>query len=160
MTSLVQRQAIRVIPQVRPAVRSLCRRSYPNHPRGCPNWNKRSTCPPNAPLLREILNLSLPVYCVYNAFDLAGHIAKMRRGHPDWTERQLRCVLYWQGRARKQLRGKVRGFLEDHPDCIAVYCPEGAGIDVTATMASVGINLEWPPVSAAYQVALVGTPRK
>jgi len=33
-------------------------------------------------------------------------------------------------------------------------------VDVTATMASLGIKLEWPPVKVAYQVALVGTPKQ
>jgi hypothetical protein len=41
---------------------------------------------------------------------------------------------------------------------IAVTCPEACGVDVTATMASIGVALEWPPVSTAYQVALVGSP--
>jgi len=105
-----------------------------------------------------VIDLSQPVYCVYNRFDLAHHVRRMRRRHPEWSERQLRCCLYWQSKARKQLRLKVEAFLRDHPGLVALYVPEACGVDVTATMRSIGIELQWPPVSVAYQVALVGTP--
>ena len=132
---------------------------YPGHPRGCPNWNRRATCPPQAPLLHDVLDLKRPVHCVSNAFDLAAHVARMRARHPDWSYRKLVCCLYWQGAARKRLRERVSDFLAHHPGCIVLYCPEANGVDVTATMAAIGVDLEWPPVSVAYQVALVGTPR-
>lgn len=82
----------------------------------------------------------------------------MKAKHPGWSRWQLRCCLYWQPKAKKQLRQKVEAFLEEHPGCIAVYTPEAYGVDVTAAMASIGIDLEWPPERFAYQVALVGTP--
>ena len=141
-------------------MRRLCRRPYPGHPRGCPNWNKRPTCPPQAPLLPSVLDLSQLVWCIYNAFDLAAHVKRMRARHPAWSDRQVRCCLYWQGTARAQLRKKIAAFLEKHPGCEVLHCPEACGVDVTATMASIGIELEWPPESVAYQVALVGTPVK
>lgn len=33
-------------------------------------------------------------------------------------------------------------------------------VDVTATMRSVGIDLEWPPITKAYQIALAGKCRR
>ena len=150
------------MPVVRPVlnakVRGLCRKPYPGHPRGCPNWNSRATCPPGAPLLSRLLDLSQPVYCAYNAFDLAAHVARMKVRHPEWSKRQLHCCLYWQGTARKQLRIRVDQFLERQPELIVLYCPEACGVDVTATMESLGISLEWPPARTTYQVALIGTP--
>lgn len=146
-------------PVVNLSVRGLCRKPYPGHPKGCPNWNKRPACPPQAPLLESVLDLTKPVYCAYNAFDLGAHVSRMQRRHPHWSDRQLRCCLYWQGTARAALRGKVQAFLEEHPGCIVLYCPEACGVNVTATMASIGIDLEWPPVTVAYQVALLGTPK-
>lgn len=148
-----------VSPVLVPGVRNLCRKPYHGHPRGCPNWGKRPTCPPQAPLLADLLDLGLPVHCIYNAFDLARHVAKMKRKHPDWSDRQLRCCLYWQGTARAALRKKIEAFLGRRPGLIAVMCPEACGVDVTATMASLGITLQWPPVLVAYQVALVGSPK-
>jgi hypothetical protein len=84
----------------------------------------------------------------------------MREKHPDWSERQLRCCLYWQGTARAALRRKIEAFLAGQPGLLAITCPEACGVDVTATMSSLGIELEWPPVSVAYRVALVGTPKR
>jgi len=149
-----------VVPVIGRGVLALCRKPYYGHPRGCPNWGKRPTCPPQAPLLADLLDLDLPVHCIYNAYDLARHVAKMKKKHPDWSDRQLKCCLYWQGTARAALRKKVDVFLVDHPGLIVVNVPEACGVDVTATMASLGIALEWPPVSVAYQVALVGTPKR
>jgi hypothetical protein len=150
----------RVTPVLHPGVRALCRRAYPGHPKGCPNFNRRETCPPQAPLLERVLDLCGPIYCVYNRFDLGAHVARMTRRHPDWSERRLLCCLYWQPRARKQLREKVQAFLTGHPGSVAVYVPEACGVDVTATMASIGVALQWPPRTVAYQVALVGAPAR
>jgi len=147
-----------VRPVVHPEVRLLCRRPYLGHARGCPNWGRRPTCPPAAPLITESLDLSRAVFCVYNAFDLAAHVRRMRALHPEWSERQLHCCLYWQAGARKQLQCRMHEFLLTHPGLVLVYVPEACGVDVTATMASLGVTLEWPPMHLAYQVALAGTP--
>jgi hypothetical protein len=90
----------------------------------------------------------------------ARHVARMRERHPAWSERRLRCCLYWQGRARAALRREVQVAMQASPGSRAVYCPEACGVNVTATMASIGIELEWPPVTLAYQVALVGMARE
>ena len=147
-----------VVPALNPGVRSLCCKPYPGHPRGCPNWGQRDSCPPRAPFLTDVLDLSKPVYCIYNEFDLATHVARMREKHPEWSERQARCCLYWQQTARKSLREKLGRFSLEQPEYIVLYVPEACGVDVTATMASIGIHLEWPPISIAYQVALAGMP--
>ncbi len=158
-----------VTPVLDESVRDLCCRPYPGHPKGCPNWGKRDTCPPAAPLLQDILTLVEPVFAVWNRFDLAAHVARMRERHPGWSDRQLYCCLCWQGTARKQLRAKIKCFLHEqnlanaldlkyHVDLLVVGCPEACGVNVTATLASIGITLEWPPRVWAYQVVLVGQP--
>jgi len=151
---------IEVEPVMRASVRGLCGKAYPGHPRGCPNLGRRPTCPPEAPLLPKLLDLRKPVYCIFNAFDLGAHVALMKAKHRDWSDRQLRCCLYWQGTARAALRKKIDAFVAGRPELMVVRCPEACGVDVTATMASIGVTLEWPPVSTAYQVALVGSPKR
>lgn len=154
----------RVEPVVDPSVRGLCTRRYPGHPRGCPNHNKKPGCPPSAPLLSETLDLTRPLWAVYNIFDLGAHVARMRDKHPEWSDRQLACCLYWQPKARKQLRNVIthhhswwmkqpsfRGVLR------VIACPEAQGVNLTATMASAGIFLEWPPQQVAYQIVLAGS---
>jgi len=137
-------------------LRKLCTRRYPGHPRGCPNFGKRDSCPPQAPLINETLDLTQPVWVIYNDFDLASHVAKMRARHPNWTERQMYCLLYWQPTARKHLRAVIEEFLQQHPGLLVVSTPEAQGVDVTSTMRGVGIYLEWPPRNVAYQVVLAG----
>lgn len=145
-----------VIPVVDLSVRKLCYKPYYNHPRGCPNYGKRDTCPPNAPLIYNVLDLSKPIYCVYNVFDFGNHVKKMREKHPKWSKRQVECCLYWQGKARKSLKNIIELFLETHRGMKVIECPEACGINVTSTMKKIGIELEWFPRTLAYQVVLVG----
>ncbi len=39
---------------------------------------------------------------------------------------------------------------------IITVVPEAMGVNVTETMKRVGIELEWPPVNVAYQIAMGG----
>ena len=141
-------------------VRGLCQQPYPGHPRGCPNYGKRPTCPPAAPWIGDFLRLDLPHWLVWTRFDLAAHVQRMRDRHPAWSERQLRCCLYWQAAQRKLLKGAVAlvtGVTRlDGYRYVHSLCPEGMGVNVTASMERVGIVLEWPPERTAYQVAVVG----
>jgi len=170
----MQEALLRVEPVIDYSVRGLCVRPYPNHPKGCPNFDKRGTCPPDAPTIGQILDLQRPVYLVYNRFDFGAHVEKMRAKHPDWSQRQLENCLYWQGTARKRLKKKIyvarlkifevlsrpavippaQGFRLE-----VLTVPEACGVNVTATMQKIGIQLEWPPVEYAYQVALIGVRR-
>ena len=145
-----------VVPVLNPSVRGLCTRPYPGHPRGCPNHGKRDTCPPAAPLLGEYYDLSRAVWVIWNRFPFGEHVARMQAKHPDWSDRQLACCLYWQGTARKQLEETIAMFTMAVGALSVTRCPEAMGVDVTATMASLGISLEWPPGQWAYQVALAG----
>ena len=150
-----------VKPVIDYSVRGLCRKPYTGHVRGCPNWHnlKRKQCPPHGPKIEEIIDINKEVFCIYNIFPIGEHIIKMREKHPFWSERQLACCLYWQPKARKQLREKIKDFLrsrEDRQELKIVDCPEGCGVNVTETMKQLGIELEWPPKVYAYQVVLMG----
>ena len=136
----------------------LCRLKYPNHPKGCPNYGKKVCCPPRAKHL-SLLIKSSPIYIIWNVFLFGRHVQKMKLKHPEWSERQARCCLYWQGKARKQLVEEVKNFLLVHPDMYIVSCPEASGVNVTKTMASIDKILEWPPETIAYQVVLAGERR-
>jgi len=149
-----------VKPVIDYSVKALCRKPYHNHPGGCPNSYRedKKQCPPRAPKIEDVLDLSKPVYCLYNVYPFGEHTAKMRKKHPDWTEPQVRCCLYWQSTARKQLREQIKKFLKEHRGLINVECPEGCGVNLTATMKTIGIELEWPPETVAYQIILIGSP--
>jgi hypothetical protein len=145
-------------------VRGLCAKPYPLHPHGCPNFGKKAGCPPTAPRLEEFFDTSLPTYVVWNVFPLGAHVRAMAAKHPDWSERQLYCCcLYWQPRARAALETEIERFLTLAPRLVAcryvTRCPEAMGLDVTATMHSICVELEWPPRENAVQVAFVGARR-
>lgn len=146
------------------SVRELCKRPYTNHPKGCPNYGKKKGCPPQALLLNEVLDLAEPVWAVWVKFDLAAHRERMRGKHPNWSRRQLDCLLYWQGTVLKELRHKVCNFCtmrllyKQSKNLDAYYCPEAMGVNVTETMRQIGVELEWPPKISVRKIALVGTP--
>jgi predicted metal-binding protein len=149
-----------VTPVIDRRVRALCKKPYYNHPKGCPNFGVKEGCPPHVKFYDQEFDLTKPVFVIYNVFDFAAHVEKMRKAHPNWTQRQLECSRYWQVSARKALRLKISAFLKEHPEYVANTCPEAMGVNVTDTMKSIGIELEWPPVNKTYQVALAGIPKK
>lgn len=151
---------IKVVPVIDYSVRNFCTRPYPGHPRGCPNYGKRSACPPQAPYFEQVFDLNKPIYAICNVFHLRKHVELMRARHPNWTDRQLRCCLYWQPKARKQLAGEIERFKFHHPSYKVVTVPEALGVNITETMKRLGVDLEWPPQEVAYQVALAGYPRE
>jgi predicted metal-binding protein len=156
----------RVTVKLDPSVRDLCRRPYPGHSRGCPNAGKKFGCPPAAPPLGELLDLSRKVYAVWVDFDLAAHRRRMLAKHPDWSDRQANCCLYWQRTADGQLADHILDLLRNGlrqiipPPIKTVFCPEACGVDMTATMLTAGIALEWPPVETVRKIKLIGTSAK
>ena len=149
---------IRVDPEIDYRVRGLCARPYPLHPKGCPNVGKCDRCPPAAPFFNEAFDLRRQVYAVVNEFNLGQHVARMAVRNPAWSARQLACVLYWQGTARKQLNAKIQAALGHLPGYAATWCPEGMGVNITNTLAAAGVELEWPPKEIVRQVALLAVP--
>ena len=159
-------QARMVKPVYRPSVRDLCTKRYHNHPKGCPNYNVRCDCPPNVPLLPEIFDTGAAFWALWAEFDLGAHVSKMRAAHPGWKWPQLVCCLYWQGTVRKFLRNHANEWMANYAascsgliqasDIICTEGPEAIGVDVTATMKQLGVQLEWPPKQIVSKVILLG----
>jgi len=147
----------RVKPVIEPEVRNLCTRPYHNHPHGCPNYGKRDTCPPTAKLFNKVYDLSRPVWALWTSFDLGEHVARMKARHPKWTYRQTSCCLYWQGTVRKFLREHAqKWWMGADVGTLITTCPEAMGINLTATMASIGVKLEWPPKQYTRVIYVAG----
>ena len=58
------------------------------------------------------------------------------------------------------LAGNGKEAVKKFPGYYIESCPEGAGVNITTTMKSIGIDLEWPPKRYAYQVVLAGKKNK
>ena len=139
--------------------KDMCILPYYRHPKGCPNYGRKRGCPPHSRFYDDIYDISKPIYAIYNVFDFAGHVQRMRDKHPNWSQRQLECCLYWQGTARKALREYVVPWMGEYPGYSIESTPEAMGVDITNTLLDVGVALEWPPVHVTYQVVLGGIRR-
>jgi hypothetical protein len=140
---------------------TYCVQPYYNHPRGCPNVGRKPGCPPASVRIETVMAMDKPMWVVWNEFDLAAHRLRMLDKHPNWTDRQQDCCLYWQNSARKQLRRIVDRFLAEHlmesfNHACVLWTPEANGVDVTGTMAACGVSLEWPVRTLARQVVVIG----
>jgi len=109
------------------------------------------------PFILDVLDTNKPTYIAFSTFDLAAHVAKMKDRHPDWTDRQLKNVLYWQPASRKLLREKIK-LAQDMTECdLVITCPEAMGVNVYMTCRVSGLILE--PIkylNTCHHVALVG----
>lgn len=132
-----------------------CAIPYPNHPKGCPNISK---CIEK----RNDFNFwnELEWYAIMEKFDLKSHSEKMKLKHPNWTERQCRNLLYWQGGVRKRLREKTFDFANaDRNTVVLLDIPEASGVDVFETMKDHGIILERHNPDNIIKIMFVGKVR-
>jgi len=136
--------------------RKWCTLPYPGHANGCPNYNKRDTCPPNAPVLWKYFNLAKPVAFVIVKFNLGEHIIRMYKKHPHWSYRQAKCCLYWQGKVRKILREDTKAFMKNRYYNQFTDCPEAMGVNVLRTCNVLGVPIKRNPVDFVYKVCMIG----
>ncbi len=133
-----------------------CQYPYPGHRKGCPNYG-REGCPPKAPFITEVVDLRRPVYIAFSEFNLGAHVFRMRTKHPSWSDRQLRCVLYWQGTSRKQMRQKIKIAQFYGGGSVVLTCPEAHGVNVYATCACAGLRLQRiKNLATCRHIALIG----
>lgn len=140
---------------------ALCKLPYPGHKKGCPNVGKNKNCPPLCPKVNEKYNLSKPYFFSYVKFNLKKQKEKMKLLHPDWTAKQCKCLLYWQGTVRKKLNTNSKIFTYDIKEETGYWhdyelIPEAMGVDVFKTMKCHGIKLERNPENYVYKVSFIG----
>ena len=138
--------------------RDWCRLPYPDHPHGCPNYGKKDVCPPTAPLITDFIDVSDQVGLVYVRFDLEAWAAKMKKRHMNWSERQCRNLLYWQGAVNAYLYTKLLSFTPI--DRIYTMCPEAMGVNIISTLKRAGVPIELKPKKYVHKVALFGFPKE
>ena len=131
-------------------VSSLCAKPYAGHPKGCPNFGKRPTCPPNLAPLDAVIDVRQPVWVIGAKFNMAKHSMSMKIKHPSWSERQCECCLYWQGHVVSVLKKACAGYE------VVLYVPEAYSVDISATVIGYGIKLQWPPKDYVWKIAFAG----
>lgn len=136
--------------------RAWCTLPYPDHPHGCPNFDRRSDCPPRAPRVEHWLDFARPHWFIIARFDLDRFAARMKSIHPNWSDRQCRCCLYWQNSVRKRLSSSCEVFQRSNNGVTFTLRPEAMGIDVISTALKLGIPIEPRPRGIVHKIALVG----
>lgn len=131
-----------------------CKLPYPGHPKGCPNFPK---CPAKHPDIKALEGFSW--FAVIERFDLQTHAGKMATRHPEWTERQCRNLLYWQGGVKKRLYEKALQDFDPFSD-VLLKIPEASGVNVFRTMENVGIQILKTKPRHIVKVMLIGKPSK
>jgi predicted metal-binding protein len=126
-------------------VRSYCKIPYQGHKMGCPNYNSNRFCPPKSPTAREMsyeLSKYSRFYLLYLHFDFKTYQKLMREEwslkNPEVTEKQIKCVLYWQGAARALLKKRIDELRQENTFFL-LTC--GSGFCECASMEAVGINV-------------------
>jgi len=125
------------------------------HPKGCPNWNKKDKCPAHAPHFEDV---AIPPYWLVQVpFNLREHHARMREKHPDWSEAQVRCILWWQTGVNARLKRLAKEVRDSLPGKnILLEVPEANGVNLFATCARVGLMLKANPTNVAHKMMIVG----
>jgi len=122
----------------------LCKLCYPRHKNGCPNYGKKGECPPSAPYIKQILKVDKKMWLVHSEFNLANHVKKMRKKHPEWSEVQLRNLLYWDKTSKRQMkeRSKIIQKKLGKRANIAITMGEAHGVNLYVTCKKSGLILE------------------
>ena len=152
-----------------------CILPYPGHPKGCPNYNKNQLCPPSIMNFTGELDKFKFFYLVYAKFDLYNYKKEMLKIHPNWSERQATCVLYWQSSVKKHLKEYIKniyvknnkksiyilscgsGFQDDTFLQEDVYSMEAVGINVFKTLKKNEILFELKPKNFVLLLNLLCT---
>ncbi|MBD3228697.1 MAG: hypothetical protein GF329_10980 [Candidatus Lokiarchaeota archaeon] len=155
--------------------RKWCLLPYPNHPRGCPNYNKNPLCPPFAEFLEEKVKKFNYFYLIYAVFNFREYTRKMMKRHPTWTERQARNLLYWQNSIKKMIRDHLKRILHENSNlefyllgCGSgfndksfkqekIYSMEAAGINVFSVLKNNDISFEIKPKNRVILTTLLCT---
>lgn len=136
--------------------REWCKLPYPGHPKGCPNFGHKATCPPQVCCIEGFIDLGKPMWLVVEAFDLRGHMDRMKATHPTWSNRQARCVLYWQASVNKRLQ-EACSVQAQHENGVYTVCPEAMGVNVILTAKQLGLPVHNRPRDVVFKIGLVGS---
>jgi hypothetical protein len=141
-------------------VREWCKLPYPGHAKGCPNIDKSWQCPNKIGFVYDIFDLLMPHWFVIVRFEIGSFAARMQYTHPEWSDKQCRCCLYWQNTVRKELRKVCERFVLSHEDLYYTLIPEAMGVHVFMTMNRLGYRMRRNPKDYLYKVALIGYDKK
>ena len=154
-----------------PEIEDLCYRSYPNHKKGCPNIDKCYHLNiPNFEIISEYGKYN-HFYLIYAKFDFKQYKKLRKKEHSNWSEKQVKCVLYWQKSVKKLLSEFINLLILTKQNNYILGCGSGlninfqkrvgsmenSNINVFSTCKLNNIKLEINPENVIYLVCLLCT---
>uniref|UniRef100_A0A6M3L0W3 Uncharacterized protein n=1 Tax=viral metagenome TaxID=1070528 RepID=A0A6M3L0W3_9ZZZZ len=138
-----------------------CALPYHNHPKGCPNYLMCKHARSKKWLANEFFDLDRPMWIVWSSFDLEKHAKRMKKLHPNWSERQCRNLLYWQRGVDNKTFHLERRIKEKFNLKGYIAIGEGFGINVYATCRNAGLKLEHirRPIKIVRKLSLLMKPK-
>jgi len=134
-----------------------CRLAYPGHPHGCPNYGKKPECPPQAGIVRTYFDVAKPMFLVHSEFSVRAQAIRMKKRHPQWTDRQCRNLLYWQAASRRQLLDRAAQTARLLGTDAMTITPEAMGVNAFVTARLAGLVLDRTnSLEICRHVALLG----
>jgi hypothetical protein len=144
-----------------------CKLPYPDHKHGCPNLGK---CLHPMKEAWEKVQTAKQIRLYMAKFDLEKHVTKMKEKNPTFTDKQAKCVLYWQNTVKKTLKTEIEK--DYQPEDYVLGCGSGfningkhynsmeaAGIHIFKTFENNRIPFEAKPVKIVTMAALLVKPR-
>lgn len=102
--------------------------------------------------------MNMEHYFIVETFDLDAFSNSMKVLHPQWSDKQCKCCLYWQNGVRKRLRQKCDSFIATKKGYTYTLIPEAMGVNVFRTAHRHKLMIRKNP-AVVYKVALVGMAR-
>lgn len=154
-----------LILRINSRVREWCKLPYSNNKSGCQCYGKYNTCPPDAPMFHVTFDLNRSFIIAFVEFDLKEFSEKLRERNPNLTEKQSRCLLYWQKGVIKTLKKGCEKFIRNlntpihRYNLIYTLRPEGMGLNVFNLMYKAGRPLDRVIKDKVVKVAIIGHKR-
>jgi hypothetical protein len=141
-------------------VKSWCKRPYPEHPDGCPNYNLNPLCPPKSPFLWDFFDLDRPFGFIIGSFNLYTYALERLETHPDWSMKQALNSRHWQSRIHAEIREVFNKLSTGRGYNQFTQRPESYGLQVFRTMLYLGFRLHPRPGTAknpiCYKIGMFG----
>jgi hypothetical protein len=134
-----------------------CTLPYPRYPHGCPNFGKKTECPPFAPYFLDVYEPLVKIARL--KFNFGEYLNFRRSVHPGWAETALKNSRHFQEHLDSELRKGIAGWKSEFAeDWVVVYSPEAMSVNIHLTCKNAGIDLEWPPRETMYRIAFLAQP--
>lgn len=135
-----------------------CNMHYPNHKHGCPQY---PPCIDERIDWYEIRRNRYRWYAFVRRFSINEHATLMKDKNKKLTDKQRRCVLYYQRGINKTIKDSMLKWfnIKDFDKVLLLDRPEANGINMYSTMSKHGLNLKANYDDIICKIMIIGIPK-